>query len=109
MTQVESTLAGRVLDLVQTRLRSQYPGTLITIRTEGHDRIVVIYHEIHNEHPRVLGLIRDLEPDYTPAQLADEIVDREIAEPLGSLDHELDEADGIHWHHGNHPEWRYYY
>lgn len=103
-----ATKAEAVARLVRDALDTRYPGVLIELTIDEPNTLRIVYHEIHNERPRVLGMIRELEPDHTPQQLADEIVEREIGEPLGTLDAELAEEDGIWWHHGNRPEWRYY-
>lgn len=101
--------ADRVLALCLDWLEERYPGVLLRAWKESESQLCFIYREIHTEHePRVLGLRRDLEPDVAPESIADEIVNREIGEPLGSLNNELKLSDGVYWFRGNRPEWRLY-
>lgn len=105
----EAGHADRVLALCLAWLEERHPGVLLRAWKESESQLCFVYREIHTkDEPRVLGLRRDLEPDVAPELIADEIVDREIGEPLGSLDDELELPDGVHWFRGNRPEWRLY-
>lgn len=99
-----------VLDMVKNEVQKRYPGILIRAWVDSPGVICIVYREIHTEfEPLILGLRRTLEPYVPVDSLVDEIVNREIGEPLGSLQNELlEDADGVWWFEGNRPEWRLY-
>lgn len=102
--------AERVLRDAVAEIRRRFPGALIRGWVEAPEVVCIVYREIHTrDEPRTLGLRRTLEAGVPVAALVDEIVNREVGEPLGSLSAELtQDADGVWWFEGNPPQWRVY-
>ena len=99
-----------VIDGVRARMDAAFPGALLGIWSSEPGTIRVVYRTefLFPDDQRVYGLWREIEADVPVRSLVDEIVHREIGEPLGSLADELWLEAGVMWFRGNRPEWRLY-
>ena len=99
-----------VIDGVRARMNSAFPGALLGIWSSEPETIRVVYRAqfLSPDDWQVYGLWREIEVDVPVRSLVDEIVHREIGEPLGSLADESWLEAGVLWFRGNRPEWRLY-
>jgi len=99
-----------VIDGVRARMDAAFPGALLGIWSSEPGTIRVVYRAqfLFPDDQQVYGLWREIEADVPVRSLVDEIVHREIGEPLGSLADELWLEAGVLWFRGNRPEWRLY-
>lgn len=102
---IESVIGG-----VRARMDSAFPGALLGIWSSEPGTIRVVYRAefLFPDDRQVYGLWREIEADVSVRSLVDEIVHREIGEPLGSLADESWLEAEVLWFRGNRPEWRLY-
>lgn len=75
--------------------------------TEGDDVLCLVYRQPRWYGDLVIGLRRSIESDWTIDGVADEVLNGELHEPLGTIYATLEPDDeGVMWWSGNLPEWK---